>query len=470
MIDVLSRSKTVIIGGGITGLSAAWELQQSAEPVDITVLEQSDRWGGKIVTQTLPAPDGGTFLIDAGPESFVTRKREIWQLTRELGLADRVIDPGGEARGTYVLDGGKPVALPLSPSALVSTPLLSARGKLRLLAEPFMPRKADDADESLADFVTRRLGREALEKFIGPVLGGIYNTDPQVQSILVTSPVMREMERDHRSLVAASVARMRAQRKAPPEDCPPPSRFIGFEHGAEELVDALVAQLDATLRLSASVVQVVPAGVGYEVVLADGERLSADTVIVAAPANVAARLLAEPAPEAAALMGYIRHTAIGTISLAYRSAELTLAEPIRGLMIPRRERRRIDAVVWTSAKIPARAPAGYELLRVFFGGGDPAMATLPEDAVVDVVRRELRQLLGLTAQPVGYRMARWPNSYPQAAVGHLDLVDAIERALPPGLFATGASFRGLAVPDCVKQGRETARLALRSRTDRVAVR
>lgn len=450
--------KVVIVGGGISGLSAAWELQKSAESaLQITVLERENRWGGKVLTQTMPGPEGGTFIVDAGPESFVTRKREIWTLTRELGLQDRVIDPGGEATGTYVLDDGKPYPLPLSPGAMIKTPLLSTRGKLRMLAEPFMPRKGDDADESLADFVTRRLGREALDKFIGPVLGGIYNTDPQAQSILVTSPVMREMEREHRSLVLATVARMRASRKAAPEADPPPARFIGFEHGARELIDALVDQLDATMRLNAPVQQIEKAnGEGYVAVLADGERIAADSVIFATPANVTARLLANAAPEASTLLQQIKHNSIGTISLAYDSAELNMAEPIRGLMIPRRERRRIDAVVWTSAKIPARAPEGYALLRVFFGGGDPTTATMPEDELLAVVTGELEALLGITAPPVDYRMARWPDSYAQAAVGHLELVESIERALPGGLYLTGASYSGLAVPDCIKQGRDTA--------------
>ena len=325
-----------------------------------------------------------------------------------------------------------------------------------------MPRKEDDGDESLADFVSRRLGGEALEKFIGPVLGGIYNTDPQAQSILVTSPVMREMERDHRSLVLATIARMRTRRKAAPEVDPPPSRFIGFEHGAQEMVDALVDQLAATMRLNAAVQQIEKADQGYMVIMADGERIAGDAIIIATPANVTARLLANAAPEAATLLEQIKHNSIGTISLAYDEAEINLAEPIRGLMIPRREKRRIDAVVWTSAKISARAPEGYTLLRVFFGGGDPSTATMPEDELVSVVTSELKALLGIAATPVGYRVARWPDSYPQAAVGHLDLVDRIERALPDGLTVTGASYAGLAVPDCVRQGRATAAELLKS--------
>ena len=455
------RPTVVIVGGGITGLSAAWELRHAAESgVNVIVLEADDRWGGKVLTQTMPGPDGGRFVIDAGPDSLVTRKREIWTLVRELGLAERVIDPGAEARGTYVLDGGRPVRLPLDPLSFVRSPLLSWRGKLRLLAEPFMPAKGDDADESLADFVTRRLGREALEKFIGPVLGGIYNANPETQSILVTSPVMRRMEARHRSLFLAAVAMARARRKmAATEPHPPPYRFINFREGMGEMVDALAAQLPADLRLNTPVDRIEAEGRQWAVVVG-GDRLAVDAVILAVPANRAAAMLAGAAADAAGLLRAIRHNAIGTVSLAYPAADMHLAVPIRGLMIPRRERRRIDAVVYTSAKLPQRAPAGYGLLRVFFGGGDPSLATAPEAAVVAAVRAELRDLLGLEAVPVGHVIARWPDSYAQADVGHLERVAAIEVALPPGLFVAGGSYRGLAVPDCVSQGRQAGALAL----------
>lgn len=450
----------VIVGGGITGLSAAWELWRAAGPaIRVIVLEAGERWGGKVLTQTMPGPEGGRFVVDAGPDSLVTRKREIWTLVRELGLEDRVIDPGGEASGTYVLDGGRPMRLPLDPISFIRSPLLSWRGKLRLLAEPFQPGKGDDADESLADFVTRRLGAEALEKFIGPVLGGIYNTNPETQSILVTSPVMRQMEQRHRSLFLATLAGRRQRQNAPVEPNPPPSRFINFRDGAAELTDALVAQLPVDLRLSSPVERIEADGQRW-VVIGEGVRLTADAVIVAAPANRAAAMLAGVAPEAAGLMRAIRHNAIGTISLAYRAADVRLSAPIRGLMIPRREKRRVDAVVYTSAKLPSRAPAGTSLLRVFFGGGDPSLAVMPEADLLAVVRAELRELLGLDAAPLDTVMARWPDSYAQADVGHLERVAAIEAALPPGVFVAGGSYRGLAVPDCVKQGRQAGALAL----------
>ncbi len=451
------KAHIIIVGGGISGLSAAWELQQKAQGrLHFTVLEADTRWGGKVLTQRMPGPEGGEFVIDAGPESFVTRKPAAWQLTHELGLENVVINPGAEAAGTYVLDGGVPMKLPLSPVAFAKSPLLSLRGKLRMLLEPFVPARRDGEDESLAAFVTRRLGQEALEKFIGPVLGGIYNTNPETQSILVTSPLMREMEL-HGNLVLGSIARMRASKKEAARGDAPPHRFIGFAPGAEALIDALVAQLQGDLRLNAVVTRVLPTENGrIQVQLAQGEQLEGDALIMGTTANVAAKLLTEVAPEAAAKMAGIRHVHIGTISLAFRDGDVAHTAPMRGLMIPRREKRRIDAITWTSAKITGRAPAGYALLRVFFGGGAPETATMPEADLLQVVRDELAALLGITAVPVDYRVARWPDSYPQADVGHLQRVAEIESLLPRPFYVTGSSYRGLALPDCIKQARETA--------------
>jgi protoporphyrinogen/coproporphyrinogen III oxidase len=453
----VKTANIVIIGGGITGLSAAWELQrQAGDQLTCTILEADGRWGGKILTQRMPAPDSGEFIIDAGPESFVTRKPAAWQLTRELGLEEIAMNPGNEAAGTFVLDNGRPRPLPLSPGAFIATDLLSWRGKLRMLAEPFIPPRRDGADESLAEFVTRRLGREALEKFIGPVLGGIYNSDPETQSVLVASPIMRELEAQG-SLVWGTIRLMQARRRAPVTADTPPFRFLGFKPGAEALVDALVSQLQADLRLNAPVVGLDMIGETAVVYLQNGESLTADKVIVTTPANVAARLLTAVAPEAARQLAQIRHANIGTISLAYPAQAVAHTAPMRGLMIPRREKRRIDAVTWTSAKIPGRAPEGYALLRVFLGGGLPETATMPAAELLPIVQEELAALLHIKGAPLDYRLARWPDSYPQADVGHLARVAEIERLLPAPFAVAGSAYRGLAVPDCIQQGRDAAR-------------
>ncbi len=239
------------MGGGISGLSAAWEAAR-AGTVRVTLLERDERWGGKIVTDTLVLKDGDrtvTLLLDGGPESFITRKAAAWELAGEIGLQDAVQKAGSETSNIYVLDGGEPKVVPMSPAKFVNSTLISSRAKLRLMVEPLVPARRDMEDESLASFVSRRLGREALDKFVGPILGGIYNTDPAHQSIMTTSPIMREMERDYGSLVVATVARgiakARRRKALEAQGLSLPPSFMAFADGSQVMVDALVARLEA---------------------------------------------------------------------------------------------------------------------------------------------------------------------------------------------------------------------------------
>jgi oxygen-dependent protoporphyrinogen oxidase len=442
----------IIIGGGITGLSAAWELQRSRPQASYALLEASDRWGGKITSRAISA-EGKTFLVDGGPDTLVTRKPETWQLTSELGLENQVTVPASETKNIYVLDGGKVHPIPLNPILFFTTPLLTWGGRLRLMSEPFQPARRDDGDESLAEFVTRRLGREALEKFIGPVLGGIYNTDPARQSILVSSPVMREMEKESGSLVLAALARMGAKRPKGPKK----PRFINFKQGIEQLPQTLASQLKGTLRLNAPVTRIDRAAAGFAVKLASGETLEAETVILATLANVSANLLADLAPNSSALLQKIHHENIGTISLVYRESDIPARPIINGLMIPRREKRAIDAITVTSRKMPERSHTGYILLRVFFGGAKPELATYSDPNLLENIQAELRDLLKIQAAPLAYAVNRWPAGFPQAEVGHFERVAAIEASLPKGIHVAGSSYRGIAVPDCIKQGREAVK-------------
>ena len=450
----------IIIGGGITGLSAAWELRTQQPDLKITMLEKEARWGGKIVTQTAPGPKGGHFVIDGGPESFVTRKPEVWDLAHELGIEDHIFDPGSETRNMFVLEGGVPVRVPLSPLSFLTSRLMSLRGKARLLAEPFIPPKEDDLDESLAEFADRRLGDEASRKMIGPILAGIYNTDPEKQSILTTSPIMREMEAEAGSLFKAAFRRMRAARKAKSTDLKKPPRFVTFADGAQVLIDALIEQLDADLRLEAEIVDIQATGDGYEVILGSDEPLLAEAVLLASPANASAKLLTKAAPSAARLLNEILHKNIGTITLAYKRTDLPPGLKIHGLMIPRREKRLIDAVTFTTAKMPQRAPDGHVLLRVFFGGAAPHLVEMAQDALCAQVQSELAELLNIEAEPIAAWPFQWLESFPQAEVGHLHKVSEIEEVLPSGLYVTGSSYRGIGVPDCIRQGRDTAKKAL----------
>jgi len=359
----------------------------------------------------------------------------------------------------FILDGGTPVEVPLAPVKFIKSPLMSGRGKLRMLTEPFQPPKGDDGDESLADFVTRRLGREALDKFIGPILGGIYNTDPDKQSILVSSPIMREMEAEYGGLVKAVVGRMFGKNK--PKRDPNRPRFGAFANGLEEMVTALVSQLTGDLRLNVEITNVEKTDAGYSVKLSTGEMLTADALIFATPANVAAKLLSEIAPEPAKKLATIRHSNIGTVTLIYKAEDAQTKERIHGLMIPRREERAIDAITFTSLKMPSRSPKEYIMLRVFFGGSMPGVVEMSDADLAETVQTELKSLIGITAEPVASVPFRWLASFPQADVGHLAKVAEIESILPEGIYVTGSSYRGIGVPDCIQQANDTVQKILK---------
>jgi oxygen-dependent protoporphyrinogen oxidase len=299
------------------------------------------------------------------------------------------------------------------------------------------------------------LGEEALEKFIGPVLGGIYNTDPNIQSIMVSSPVMREMEKEAGSLFKAAFQRgMRAHKNMHNHKRKP--RFITYKDGIQGIVDNLVNRLTGDLRLKTRVRFIHPDDFGYQVWTSNGEMIHADAIVIATLANVASGLVKDISEEASKRLEKIRHNHIGTVSLVYKESDLPKLD-INGLMIPRREKRSIDAVTFTSKKMPQRFSSGYAVLRVFIGGGKPEVVEYEEEKLIEVVRRELFELLGISALPLTHKIFRWQNGFPQAEVGHLELVDGIEELLPANIALAGSSYRGIAVPDCIRQGRDAVK-------------
>lgn len=453
-----SLGHVTVVGGGITGLAAAWELERRGH-LDYTLVESTPRWGGKVCTREAVLADGGRCLVEGGPESFVTRKPQVWVLAHELGLGPALRAPTSETSGMFVLHDGRPTAAPVSPTAFVTTRLLTPRGKLRMLAEPFARARRDEADESIADFVDRRLGREARERFLGPVLGGIYSCDPTRASILVASPIMRELERTSGSLVLGSLARARAnarQRRAARQDPGQGSRprFVTFDGGAATLVEAIVSRLHGELVAGVAVTGLAREAGGWRVTLSDGRTRASSAVLLAAPAPAAARLLQGAAPESARGLARLRHTSIGTATLLYAAPAPGLPRPIHGLMIPRDSGRSIDAISVTSLKAPERFPPGTLAVRVFFGGADPGLVEAPEETLRDVLSVEVCDLLGISRGPDEMVTFRWPGGFPQADVGHLDRVADIEAGLPSGLALAGSSYRGTGVPDCIRAARD----------------
>lgn len=457
----------VIIGGGITGLSAAWALEQQVRQQGVTlrytILEASARWGGKVHTEHVENDTDQPFVLETGPDAFLTRKPWAYALAQQLGLSERVLSVNRDKNKTFVLHHGTPVPLPAGLQLLVPTnltaflgsPLFSRVGKLRALCDLVIPARPAAHDETLANFVRRRLGSEMLDKVAEPLLGGVFNGDSETQSIQATFPQFPALEQKSGSLIRG----MRAQPHAQPSSVPP---FISFETGTHELINALASALTGELRLNAPVQRLeATAHQTYRVILADQSVYEAETVILAAPASVTSGLLAETAPQTAQLLRMIPYVGVGSAYFAFPRAAVPHPLEGFGLVIPASEKRPIDGITWTSTKWTRRAPDETVLLRVFFGGPrSQATLTLSDEDLIPVLRAELHALFGITADPLLTRVYRWQEGYPQYTVGHLDRLEAAESALPEGLFLAGSAYRGVGVPDCVRQGQEAAQKAL----------
>lgn len=455
------KQQVVIVGGGISGLSAAWYLQQRAHQtglnIQYTVLEASDRWGGKILTEQVE-----NFVVEAGPDSFLTQKPWALQLAYELGLKERLLGTNDRRRNVYVLQQGKPIVLPEGVMLIVPTkflpfalsPLISLPGKLRMGLDLVIRAKRDDHDETLAEFVRRRLGQEALDKIAEPLMSGIYNAEAEKQSIMATFPRFRQLEREHGSLIRGMLA-SRRQSTASPET--KTAMFMSLQGGTQELIDALVKQLKGDLRFHTRVSAIEQTAEGnYRVTTSDGDRHVADVVLLTTPTYTAAELLRPLLPDAANLLAAIRYVNTGTMSLAFRAADIKRPLHGFGLVIPKSEKRLINAITISSTKFNHRAPQGYVLLRVFFGGSrSPETMTYDDAKLLAVVRQELQAILDVETTPLFHRIYRWHNSNPQYDVNHLELIAAIEAALPVGIYVSGGAFRGVGLPDCIYQSQQT---------------
>jgi oxygen-dependent protoporphyrinogen oxidase len=472
----------VVIGGGIAGLSTAYALQEQARldgrSLACTLVEARGRLGGVILTERV-----GDFVIEAGPDSLLTQKPWGLDLCRNLGIGDRLIGTNDRQRRIYILWGERLHALPEGLMLIVPTrvgplfrsQLLSWPGKLRMGLEYFLPPRPPDGDESLAGFVCRRLGREALEKIAEPLLAGIYTGSSATLSVLATFPRLRELERMHGGLIRGALAQRRAIRRAVSSgNLAATTMFMAPRGGMAEIVDVLSRRLERVVkRLGQAVQAVVPhdnsrAGLhGYAVHLDDATTLHADAVVFATPAYVTARLVEGFYPRLAQALRSIAYVSSATISLAYRRCEVSHPLDGFGFLVGKYEGRRIMAATWTSSKFADRAPADSVLIRCFVGGvGGEDLLMLDDAALIQVVCDELKAIVGIRTPPLLARVYRWERVNPQYGVGHLERVDAMEQLLAsyPGLWLTGSAYRGVGVPDCIHQGTQTAERLLAALT------
>ena len=442
----------IVVGGGIAGLSAAYELH--AQGLSFLLLERTARPGGVIISEEV---DG--YTIDGGPDSLLVQKPEAIALCRAIGLEDRLV-PTQPPRLAFIQRGGRLHPLPASsvlgiPTRIgpfISTKLFTWPGKLRMAAELFVPARRDGADESIGSFMRRRFGDEAATYLAEPLLAGIHAGDVDKLSMKALFPRLVETEQKHGSLLATF-------RAARPASGSSDGAFRSLPGGLSEMVRALVAQLpQESLRFDTPVRRVLltPSRVETE----RGEHLSARAVIVTAPAYVAADLLREQNADIARLCQEVRYASTATIALAFpRSA---VSHPLNGsgFVVPRTEGTGILAASWLSSKWPHRAPENRVLMRAFFGGARDETALSRTDAELQqVAMAALRPLLGISGDPLLARVYRFERASAQHEVGHLARIEALDKILSrtPGLFMTGSGLRGVGIPDCVADARATAR-------------
>jgi len=456
----------VIIGGGIAGLSAAYyAVRKSREqglPVHVTLIESNSRWGGKITTDRVAFEDG-QFIIEGGPDTFLATKPWGVALCKELGLGERLHGTNPNPKNTYVLSNGcllplpdgLAMMIPTKVSAILRSQLVSWFGKARMGLDFLLPAKAVHGDESLGAFVSRRLGREAYENFIEPLVSGIYAGDGDALSLASTFPYLRDLEIKHGSL-ARGALEMRKQSNGKSVQGSR-SAFLTPATGLAEIVEALVSYLkenNADLRLNtraASIMRRTPDI--WKVTLDTGEAIESDSVILATPAYVSGTLLASLNPTLASDLQSIPYASTATVSAAYRQSDLPRPLDGYGYVIPRREGRKALACTWTSTKFPHRAPDGYALVRVFVGRAGQEIPWNENDLLA-LAREELKLTLGITAEPLLYRVFMWENAMPQYNLGHPEILKRIGAAQEkhPGLALAGNGYRGIGIPDCIHSG------------------
>jgi len=464
----------VIIGGGIAGLSTAYALQERARMAGITLactlVEARERLGGVMLTERI---DG--FIIEAGPDSLLTQKPWGLELCQTLGIGERLIGTNDRQRTIYVLWDGRLHPLPAGLMLIVPTRLgpllrnqfLSWPGKIRLGLEYLLPPRPSDGDESLAGFVRRRLGREALEKIADPLLAGIYAGSSHDMSLLATFPRLRELEARHGGLIRGALAQRRALRRAASAHSQPSTTlFMAPRGGMAEIVEALSSRLaEVAIRLGETVQDVVPYDdavaepQGYAVHLDRGTTLQAEAVVFATPAHITAGIVEGFHPRLADALRNIPYVSSATISLAYRGRDVPHPLDGFGFLVGKHEGRHITAATWSSTKFSQRAPADHVLIRSFVGGvGREDLVWRDDAALIQLVCEDLRAILGITTAPLLARVYRWERANPQYLVGHLERVNAMEQLLAPypGLFLTGSAYRCVGVPDCIHQGALTA--------------
>lgn len=459
----------------MAGMAAAHRLvesgEQRGEQVEVRVLEARDRMGGSVVTTRR---DG--YLIEGGPDSFITQKPWGLALCRRLGIEDEIIQTNPACRRTFIARKGRLYPVPegfllLAPSRIlpfVRSRLFSWPGKMRMGLDLILPARdhGEEGDESLASFVRRRFGSEALERIAQPLVGGVYTADPETLSLRATMPRFLEMEANHRSLILAMRRGLKAARQSPgrADSGARYSMFVSLASGMSRLIEAMASRLPRDTVLTRAEVRGISRSDGkWRLELADGRFEAADAVILTCPAYVASRILRGLDRGLASKLDTLTYASSATLSMAFRREQIGDAMDGFGFVVPVVENRTLIAVTYNSVKFAGRAPEGKVLMRAFLGGAlQPAVYDMDDGALQTAVLEDLRSLIGLRGKPEFAELSRWPQSMPQYPVGHLDWVADVQRLVGawPGLQVAGNAYDGVGIPDCVHSGEKAAEQAL----------
>jgi len=452
------RASVVIVGGGISGLATAMRLTERLDPATITLIEAESTLGGKIRTE-----HNGEFIFEDGPDCFLAAKPAGIELCQQLGISERLIGTNPSTRKSFVKRDGRLHPLPdgitgMVPSQLMpllTTSLLSLRGRMRAGLELLVPRRRDGPEESVAEFSRRRFGAEAYRWLIEPLLSGIYAGDGETLSLESTFPQMRESELRDGSLLKPLLI---GEATPPAPSSPTRTGFVTLKGGLGELVEALTTRLaGASILLGTRVRRVRDAVVerGYLVELTDSRTIETDNVVLATPAYASAAMLESLNPDLSAALNTIPFVSTATVSLAFPWTAFPTLPQGYGYLSPRAEGGPVVACTWTSNKFAERAPRDAVLARCFIGrAGTDQVVQMGDNVLLDLAMEELRRIAGVTESPVLHHIARWPAGMPQYTLGHRQRLERIAGKLAehPGLHLTGASYRGVGIPDCIASG------------------
>ncbi len=472
--------KIAIIGGGISGLSITYfvlkKIKEKQSACEIILIDKNTELGGNVTTF---CKDG--FVIEGGPDCFISEKPSAIRLCEELGLGDSLINTKEENKRTYVLSKGKLIELPEGLMLMVPTkitpfifsPLISIPGKIRMGMDLFIPAKKNNYDESLGSFVRRRLGNEALDKIAEPLVAGIHAGDPENMSLKNTFPRFLDMENKYGSLIKGMLAQRSQQstvnsqqdRKQKPEENKR-TMFMSLKGGLVELINKIHEKIAPEIKIlldkkvnSINKIQIADNKVKYEIKMNENEVIEADYIIVTSPAYETGRMISGFASELASMLNNFPYVSTATVSVGFKRSEIY--HPLKGFgfVIPRKEKRKIMASTWTSEKFSFRAPSDSVLMRAFLGGAaNSDILKLNEEEILEVVLKEWQDIMGIKAKPVISKTFRWNKAMPQYIIGHEKTVENIEKitSLHEGLTIAGNYLKGVGISDCILNAYNTA--------------